>query len=168
MNTDEKETKKSSDAILYPSAEGELAADELERCFDDILSRIWPSFMDWAATEDPDGEFPAIDVADRDHEIEVRAAVPGVDIADLHISISNRAITIRGIRREESLAGNGSFSPDQTGSEFKRTVPLPDHVMFLPNHASDKRVKASLNEDVLTVILPKHKKSLHKSLEISE
>jgi HSP20 family protein len=168
MNSDEKETKISNESILRPSIESEPAEDELERCFDDILSRIWPSFLDWAATEEPDSEFPAVDIVDRNHEIEVRAALPGVDIADLYVSISNQAITIRGSLQQEYTAHDHPLTPDRPGGDFKRTVPLPDYVVFLPDQVSNERVTASFKEGILTVVLPKNKKCKPKSLEISE
>lgn len=141
--------------------------EEPDSSFDDILSRIWPSFIDWAVTEDSDSEFPIIHVTDHDQDIEVRAALPGVDIADLYVSISTRAITIRGIRRRKSLAQE-TLNPDRTGDEFKRTVALPGQILFLPDHAGNDRVTASLKAEVLTVVLPKNKKCLSRPLEIGK
>lgn len=167
MSSDKKETAKNSAAALPMAVDNESTEEESDRCFDDMLSRVWPSFIDWAATEDPDSEFPVIHVTDRDLDIEVRAALPGVDVADLYVSVSTRTITIRGIRRKESLEEQGSLNPGRTGSEFKRTVPLPGHVLFLPDHVGNGRVTASLKGEILTVILPKNKPCLSELLEIS-
>jgi len=167
MNSDKKETAKNSASTLPMTADNEPAEEEPDKCFDDILSRIWPSFLDWAATEEPDSEFPVIDVTDRGQDIEVRAALPGVGIADLYVSIGTGAITIRGIRRKENLEQKESFNPERTGSEFKRTVPLPNHVLLLPDQIGNGRVTALLKGEILTVILPKNKPCLSEPLEIS-
>lgn len=167
MNSDKKETAKNSGSAVPLAVDNEPTEEELDRSFDDILSRIWPSFIDWAATEEPASEFPIIHVTEHDQDIEVSAALPDVDVADLHVSISTQAITIRGIRRRKSLAQE-TLNPGWLGDEFKRTVPLPGRILFLPNHAGTERVTASLKAEVLTVILPKNKKCLSRPLEISE
>ncbi|MGZ8199656.1 MAG: Hsp20/alpha crystallin family protein [Methylosarcina sp.] len=159
MNSDQKETKKDSEAALRSPLDSEKSPDELENYFDDILSRLWPSFMDGAASEEPDSDFPTVDIVDRDNEIEVRAALPGVDSADLYVSISNQSITIQGIRQEENLPEDDNFYLELARGGFKRTVLLPDHVMFLPDHASNERVMASFKDGLLKITLPKIRKA---------
>ncbi|MGZ8195118.1 MAG: Hsp20/alpha crystallin family protein [Methylosarcina sp.] len=156
MNSDQKVTKKDSEAALRSPIDSKKSSDELENYFDDILSRLWPSFIE-AASEEPDSDFPTVDIVDRDNEIEVRAALPGVDSADLYVSISNQSITIQGIRQEENLPEDDNFYLELARGEFKRTVLLPDHVMFLPDHASNKRVMASFKNGLLKITLPKIK-----------
>jgi HSP20 family protein len=158
MNSDQKETRKNSEA-LRSSIDSEKPPDELDNYFNDILSRLWPSFMDGAASEEPDSDFPTVDIVDRDNEIEVRAALPGVDSADLYVAISNQSITICGIRREETLPEDDNFYLELAGGEFKRTVLLPDHVMFLPDHVSNERVMASFKDGLLKITLPKIRKA---------
>jgi HSP20 family protein len=157
MNSDQKETKKDSEAALRPPIDSKKLSDELEKYFDDMLSRLWPSFMEEAASDEPDSDFPTVDIVDRDNEIEVRAALPGVDSADLYVSISNQSITIRGIRQEENLPEDDNFYLELARGEFKRTVLLPDHVMFLPDHAGNERVVASFKNGLLKITLPKIK-----------
>lgn len=101
----------------------------------------------WLA-KDYEGQL-SVDVYHNDKEIIVRSTVAGVKPDDLNIMVNNDLLTIRGKRETE-----GNISPsDYLYREcywggFSRTIVLPEDVK------ADK-IKATLKNGLLTIVLPK-------------
>ena len=86
--------------------------------------------------------------------------MPGVKKEDLNVTINNQTITIRISTKEEKKEEKGKyFRREITRGEFQRTVSLPDNV-------DDENAKASFNDGILTVTIPKTEKSKRKTVEI--
>ncbi len=92
---------------------------------------------------------PALDVRQTKDSFQVRAEVPGLEIADLKLDLENDTLTIRGEKRAESSESTDGFqwSESRSGS-FTRSVRLGTPVVA-------SAVKAHLRNGVLTVELPK-------------
>ena len=162
MSTNEKDTKKCTEVISGASVGGLFSFDEFDNFFDDFLSRKWPRLLDWNFPAGFDKGFPKIDILDHDNEIEVQAALPGVKKEDLDVTINNQTITIRTSTKEEKKKEEEKgkyFRREITRGEFQRTVSLPDNV-------DDENAKASFNDGILTVTIPKTEKSKRKTVEI--
>ena len=97
--------------------------------------------------------WPAIDVADHDDAIIVRAEVPGCKPDDIDISVYNSTLTISG---EKKLArekkDNGYYYVESSHGSFRREVSLPTDV-------DEKKVEAEYKEGILSITLPKAEKS---------
>jgi HSP20 family protein len=161
MNTNEKDTKESTEVIPSRHAGSLLSFDEFDNFFDDFLSRRWPRLLDWNFPAGFDRGFPKIDILDHDNEIEVQAALPGIKKEDLDVTINNQTITIRTSTKEEKKDEEKGkyFRREITRGEFQRTVSLPDNV-------DDANAKASFKDGILTVTIPKTEKSKRKTIEI--
>lgn len=162
MSTTEKETKKAAE-LLPPSASGNLfSLSELDNFFDDFLLRKWPRLLDWNFPAGFEKAVPKVDILDRDTEIEVQAALPGVAKDSLDVTINNQTITIRAAMRRESNAGDGQyFRREISRGEFQRSIPLPVNV-------DGDNAKASFKDGMLTVIIPKTARSQRKTIEITD
>lgn len=96
----------------------------------------------------------------REGEYVLRAEMPGVDRKDLDISLTETAVTIKGSRRSEHKEEKGDYQRCEisTGG-FSRTVSLPGEV------DADK-AKATFNDGMLELSLPKVKAARRRKVEI--
>jgi HSP20 family protein len=96
-------------------------------------------------------EFPAMDIIDREHDILLLAEVPGVRKEDLHVSVGETSLTIRGnIQREQQVGEYFRREIKRQGS-FSRTLSLPLEV-------EATKGKAKLKDCLLELTLPKSSK----------
>lgn len=131
---------------------------EMDRLFDSFLRDPWGAW-DWpfgAAR----GWAPAIDVAESDQEVTVRAEVPGIDPKDLDISITGNQLVLAGEKKESSERKDKDFyhCESRYGS-FRRAIPLPDVV-------DTQKVDASYANGVLTIRLAKTPAATPKRIEV--
>lgn len=152
------ETKKGTEIAASPASEL-FSFDEFDRFFDDFLSRRWPRLIDLESSAGFSKGFPKVDMIDRENEIEVQAALPGVNKDDLDVSVNNRAITIRASYKEEKKEEGQYFHREISRGEFQRTLSLPDNI-------DDEHVSASFKDGILKVVIPKSEKGKRKSIEI--
>jgi len=106
----------------------------------------WPTFSERRV-------WPAIDVADSENEIVVKAEVPGCKTEDIDISVHGNTLTISGEKKaEEEKKEKGYYHLERSYGSFRRELSLPDGV-------DPDKVEASCKNGVLTVTLPKSEKA---------
>jgi HSP20 family protein len=90
------------------------------------------------------------DIQDTGSEIRVTAELPGMDEADIELSIDRGSLTIRGVKQEEREEGQGEgfMLRERRFGVVERTLPLPDGID--PNDAT-----ATFQNGVLTITIPK-------------
>jgi HSP20 family protein len=94
------------------------------------------------------GVFPPMNVSeDRDHYY-VRALAPGVDVAQLNVSVVHQTITVSGTRESSEEHGVSYHRKERAEGAFSRGVTLP--AAF-----DGARVEAKYVDGILTLILPK-------------
>lgn len=154
-------TKKDSELLPKTSRGGLMSFDEFDNFFDDFLSRRWPRLLDWNMQTIPEISFPKVDIIDHDDSIEVHAALPGVKKEDLDVSIQNQTITIRTSSKEEKKEEEKGkyFRREISRGEFQRTLSLPDNI-------DGDQAKASFNDGILKVTIPKTEKSKRKNISV--
>ena len=160
MSTQEIEVKKSE--LLPKSTGGLFSFDEFDHFFDDFITRRWPRLMDWNAPSSSQANFPRVDIIDHDNEIEVKAALPGIKKEDIDVSIINQTITIRAACKEEKKEEEKGkyFRREISQGEFQRTLSLPEYV-------DDDKAKASFNDGLLSITIPKTEKAKRKAITIN-
>ena len=104
----------------------------------------------------------SIDVYQTAKSIIVKSTIAGVKSNDIDISINNDMLTIRGKRQmtEEIKTENYLFKECYWGS-FSRSIILP--VEIIP-----EKIDASLENGILTIILPKAKIARQISIKVKE
>ena len=86
----------------------------------------------------------------------------GVKPEDIDISINNDMVTIRGKRQEEeTIQEDDYFYQECYWGGFSRSIILPTEII-------PEKVDASLKNGVLTVRLPKAKKTQSVSVKVKE
>jgi HSP20 family protein len=102
----------------------------------------------------------SIDVYEKQNKLIVKSTIAGVKTEDIDISINNDMLTIRGKREETEKIEDGQYLYRECyWGAFSRSVILPVEVQ------ADK-IDASLENGVLTIILPKAKSSKQISIKV--
>ena len=94
------------------------------------------------------GVFPPMNVSeDRDHYY-VRALIPGIDPAQLDVSVVNQTLAVSGARQSPQEEGVSYHRKERAEGAFRRSVTLPASF-------DGTRVGAKYVDGVLTLTLPK-------------
>ncbi len=106
---------------------------------------------DWLNDEDYAGQL-AVDVYQTKEDIVIKSTIAGVRPEDIDISVNNDMITIRGKREKDHEVSNEDyFYRECYWGGFSRSVILPCDVKV-------DKIKATIANGVLTVMLPKAEK----------
>ncbi len=126
--------------------------DEFDRWYDSMVRRFFaPEVRNW---------MPAIDIAENNGNIEVRAEIPGVNKDDLKVTVEGDVLSITGERKQESETKDKKYHRiERYYGKFSRTINLPYPV------EADK-VKATYKDGILTVTLPKPESAKTKEIEV--
>ena len=115
---------------------------------------------DWL-DENCEGQL-SVDVYGTDDEIVIKSTIAGVKPEDIDISINNDMLTIRGERTQQEEVGIDEYYYQECyWGGFSRSVILPVEV-------EGDKVSASIKNGVLTVRLPKARKSKSISIQVKE
>ena len=151
---------------LYPFEEMELLFNRMERLFESIMPRSWlrprdewPSWREFTAPLE--GWLPRVDVIEHDEEIVVQTELPRVDKKDLDVSITGDRLTIKGITRHDEKAKKGDYHcAELPRGAFTRTLLLPAEV-------DSANAKATFNDGILELILPKVTGSKRRTINVA-
>jgi len=131
---------------------------DMDALFDEFFSgfEMGPSFSRHGS-----GFTPNIDIRENDKEIRVSAELPGIDEKDIDITLNHDSLTIKGEKKEEKEdKGKDYYRMERSYGTFCRTIPLPVEI------ETDK-VNAHYRKGILTVTIPKSKKSIEERKKIS-
>lgn len=104
--------------------------------------------------------FPAVNVWQGDEAVAVTAELPGIDPADVDISVKDNVLTITGERKTPELPEGVKWHRNERGyGNFTRVVRLP----FT---ASDDKVEARMTNGVLRIVVGRPEKDKPKKIKI--
>ena len=141
--------------------------DEMERMWENFFSHNWMRPSQWELpwlTEFPmpfeRRVMPKVDVVDKEHELLLRAQIPGVDKKDLHVTMTDTMVTIEGsVHQEEKEERDNYFRRECAWGAFARSVALPCDV-------DSAKAKAIFRNGMLELHLPKMTKSKRRNVAI--
>jgi len=129
-------------------------AEEMDRVFDDFgLGGRWlPGPFGSSASREALASnalwAPDIEVYHRNNELVVRADLPGMKKDDVHVDVTEDALSISGERRQEQETDReGIYRSERTYGNFCRTIPLPEG-------AITDQAKATFRNGVLEITMP--------------
>ena len=154
-------------AVLEPKKERELAKKEpdeffqhFQRKYDSIARRAFEIFdgngrlfgndlHDWFQAEAELLRPLHVEMTDSDESLNIQAEVPGFGPKDLEVSVEARRLTITGKRetKEEKKAKKTVYK-ERCSDEILRVVDLPAEI-------NTEKVKATLENGVLSLEMPK-------------
>lgn len=104
--------------------------------------------------------FPGVNVWQGDEAVAITAELPGIDPADIDISVKDNVLTLSGERRAPEVPENARWHRNERGyGKFSRAVRLP----FA---ASDDRVEARLANGVLRIVVGRPEEDKPKKIQI--
>ncbi len=118
---------------------------EMSRLFDDV-------FLGAVAGQQHDAgsiSAPRIDISETDKELRITADLPGVDEENVQVTVDDDVLTIRGETRLEREEERKNYRVlERARGVFQRSIRLPVRV-------DPEQVKASFENGVLTLAIPK-------------
>jgi HSP20 family protein len=105
--------------------------------------------------------FPLVNLLSDSNEAIVTAEIPGVDPADLEISLTKGQLTIRGSVKDGAPEGEGvaCHRKERGTGPFARTFALPFEV-------EEEKISAKYEKGVLAITLPRAEKSKPKTIPV--
>ncbi len=115
----------------------------------------------WLNFGEEEGQL-AVDIYQTDDDLIIKSTIAGANSNDIEISLVDDMLTIRGQRElDEQIPNDAYLYRECYWGKFSRSIILPVEV-------KGEKVVASLHNGVLTIILPKIKRSKHTKIKVKE
>lgn len=122
----------------------------------DEMDRLFQTFFGQQGAEaerTAGARVPAVDVAETETDVVVKAELPGVTKDNLQIEVLPEVLSLKAEASEAKEEKSASYHRrERTWARFERTVPLPAEVRT-------DAVKATLQDGVLEVRMPKSERA---------
>jgi HSP20 family protein len=104
---------------------------------------------------------PPVDIFEtKDHEIVLRAELPGLKREDIDLRVENSTLTLRGERKQEKDVAKESYHRvERAYGTFTRSFSLPTTV-------DTEKVRAAFADGVLTVTLPAREEAKPRQIQV--
>ena len=103
---------------------------------------------------------PSLDVSESESAWLVRTDLPGVELADVEVSVTGNVLTIRGEKKAEPASETSSLRrTERRYGKFDRSLEFPTDV-------DAAKVEATAKNGVLTIVLPKAEASRPRTIPI--
>jgi HSP20 family protein len=103
---------------------------------------------------------PPVDIKEDADVYTVHLEVPGVSQDNLHLSLQDNVLTIKGSKEQKQESGEGRYRRiERSYGSFSRSLSLPRNV-------DATRVEANLEDGVLEVRLPKREESKPRQINV--
>lgn len=104
---------------------------------------------------------PPVDIFEnKDHEIVLRAELPGLKREDIDIRVENSTLTLRGARKQEQEVSKEHYHRvERAYGSFSRSFSLPSTV-------DTEKVSANFADGVLTVKLPTREEAKPRQIQV--
>ena len=133
---------------------------QMDRLFEDMLS---VGNDDWMGLHSMGGMWtPAVEMEEKDKELVLKAEIPGLDVKDLSVEVSEDRVMISGEHKEEKTTEDQDknyYHSEFHYGKFERVIPLP---MAIKTDA----IKSDFQKGVLTLTLPKAEDTPKKSVKV--
>ena len=126
---------------------------EMDHLFEEFSSGGALRFWERAAE-------PAMEISDTAEAVVVKAQVPGVNKDDIHLTITENALTVKGEMKEEAKQDDKNYHRREFRyGAFVRTIALPAPVQA-------EKATAQLKDGVLEITMPKSAPATVKQIPI--
>jgi HSP20 family protein len=123
------------------------------------LDRLFNGFFDEWPGLDRTTAFPALNVWEDERNYFVEAELPGLRMENVEVSIVGPELTLKGQRKEEPAKDAIYHRRERGTGSFVRSIRLPAPV-------DSNEVKATLQNGVLAISLPKAKEAQPRKIEV--
>ncbi|MEL6459550.1 MAG: Hsp20/alpha crystallin family protein [Cyanobacteria bacterium J06641_2] len=124
------------------------------RLFDDMLAPENSDFGNFS-------KIPAAELSETDNAINLKLEIPGMNVNDLDIQVTEKAVSIKGERKEETTSEEkGNRRSEFSYGKFERVIPLPTRIQ-------NTDVKADYKDGILNLHLPLAQEEKNKVVKIN-
>ncbi|MFO7816640.1 MAG: Hsp20/alpha crystallin family protein [Thermodesulfobacteriota bacterium] len=102
---------------------------------------------------------PSTDIIEREDGFHIFMDMPGVNKEDLYIDLNDNELTISGVSRTEKPVDANNVHMEFGDGEYARSFTISDVV-------DQEKIKASLKNGVLELIMPKAERAKPRKIEI--
>ncbi len=132
----------------------------LQDQMDQLMTQVFGSDVRWPESGTSLMTLP-VDVRQSETEFIVEASIPGFKPEDVEITVDNGTLTIQGEMHEEKEEKKGEYvRRERRRGSFARTLQLPSEVR-------EDDVKATFENGILTVELPRQEKAHPKRVPVT-
>jgi HSP20 family protein len=104
---------------------------------------------------------PPCDIYETEKELVLKMELPDMKKEDVHVTVENNVLTLRGERKfEETVARENFHRIERTYGEFLRTFTLPPFI-------EGNKISAEFKDGMLMVMLPKNATAIPKQIEVT-
>ena len=140
-------------------AQEERAQDQMDRLFAHALG-LHGQWQNATGASTP-AWAPALDISEGKDAYLVTVELPGVKLDDLEITLEDGLLTIQGERQFTSESSEQQFHRvERRYGAFRRSITLPAHVMA-------EGIKASFEDGVLQILVPKAEEAKPKRIQVN-
>jgi HSP20 family protein len=105
---------------------------------------------------------PAFDIAETKKEYTITGEIPGMDVKDLEVTLSDGILTVTGEKKHEKEdKGENYYRVERQYGSFQRSFRLPEDV-------KTEKSKATYKDGILKLTLPKTSVPKTKKVEVNE
>lgn len=142
--------------LRAPAVEASTLERQINRLFSDTLGNL-----DWQYRDSAGASWvPPVDIFEEADAIRIVAEVPGVKPEDIKISLENNVLTIQGTK--EQVAQERT----ERVHRYERTYGAFERSFTLPATVDAGNIKASYEQGVLTVTLPKAENAKPRQIQV--
>ncbi len=138
--------------VFDPFREMATLRSMVDQVFDNMLTRQLEGWRGY--------EWMALDMYQTNDEVVVKAVLPGVKPDDIHVSVANGVLTIRGEVKEEKV------NEDATYHIRERRSGVITRSFQLPVEVNVDKAKAEYENGILTLMLPKAEEVRPKTISV--
>lgn len=133
--------------------------EPMERWFDEVFGR--PLIRSWKRlTLEEKGWVPLIELIEKEDKFVVKADLPGMKKEEIDVSVTGDTLIIKGERKAETEAKEENYyCCERSYGSFFRSITMPSAV-------DAKKIKATYEDGVLEIALPKVSDVKPKKIEI--
>jgi HSP20 family protein len=128
--------------------------------FDDLFNELYSLPTSFLSKSGVDLS-PRIDISETDAAYKIEAELPGINQKEIDVKIDNNILTIKGKKEDIKEEKEKNYHlRDRYYGAFQRSISLP-------NNIEPEKIKASFENGVLNISVPKNDKRTPKKIEIS-
>ncbi|MGH9403466.1 MAG: Hsp20/alpha crystallin family protein [Terriglobia bacterium] len=130
--------------------------DRFNRLFNDTFANVFGNEQ-----PNPKAWTPAVDIYETDHNLVIKAELPGIDPKDVEVRVEDGTLYIKGERKyEHEVKEENYHRVERSYGSFARTFTLPRTI-------NTEDIKADYKDGVLTLTMPKREEAKPKTVKIN-
>jgi HSP20 family protein len=125
--------------------------------FDEFLN---DTFVRFPTSKFANSTVPAVNIAEKENETHLQVMLPGIDKADIKLSVDNNVLTISHEKNHEEDKSTQNF----IHREFEHTAFTRS--FRLPQDSDSEKIESKMENGILTIKIPKDTTKVKKLIEI--